>query len=220
MIILHKKIFLLILIILLCGCVNINKSNYDELISNVVSSNTNIYNTYRDGYKFYLPKDLYVVKSSGYNEVIKNENEVYYLYIDVISYINKKALNHKIDNDNYYDSTFTKGDKQGFLIIKKKNNKYLVEIIYNYAKIEVIVKENNLNEAVTKGLIILTSMKYNDGVLKNKNTSNVLNYNEKNIDIFIKKSGKENSSNFLEYVEEYDKAEEDENAVPDLDLIK
>ena len=217
---LHKRIILLIAIVLLCGCVNINKSNYDELIENVVSSNTMIYNTYRDGYKFYLPKDLYVTKSNGYNEVIRNDNEIYYLYIDVISYINKKELTHKVNSSNYYDTSFSKGEKQGFLIIKEKNNKYLVEIIYNYAKIEVIVKEKHLNEAITKGLIILTSMKYNDGVLKNKDVSNVLNYNEKNVDIFTKKSGKENSSNFLEYVEEYDKAEDNEKAVPDLDLIK
>lgn len=217
---LHKRIILLITIILLCGCVNINNSNYDEIIENVVNSNIKVYNTYRDGYKFYLPKDLYVEKSNGYNEVIKNDNSIYYLYIDVISYISHKSITHKYNSSNYYDTSFSKGDNQGFLVIKQKKNKYLVEIIYNYAKIEVIVKEDGLNEAITKGLIILTSMKYNDGVLKNKDTSNVLNYNEKNIDIFTKKSGKENRSNFLEYVEEYDKAEDDEEAVPDLDLIK
>ena len=216
----YKKLIILVMLLCLTGCVNINKSNYEELINEVSNSKVKIYNTYRDGYKFYLPKGLYVIKSSGYNEVIKNDIYTFYLYTDIVSYVNSKPLTKKENASNYYETKFMKNDKEGFLTIKRKNNKYLVEIVYNYAKIEVIVKKKNLNEAITNGLIILSSMKYNNGVLYNKSKSNVLNYNEKNVDIFTKKNGNENTSNFLKYVEEYDNIDNEDDKVPDLDLIK
>ena len=45
---------------LLTGCVNIQKSDYNEIISAAVTSDKKIYNTYRNGYKFYLPNGMYV----------------------------------------------------------------------------------------------------------------------------------------------------------------
>jgi len=84
----------------------------------------------------------------------------------------------------------------------------------------VMVRKNDLNETVANSLIILSSIKYNNGILKSKSDVNVFNYNEKNVNIFAKKKGgTENTSNFLKYVEEYDNTEEDSKA-PDLDLIK
>ena len=196
----HKKLILLIAIILLSGCVKINETSYEGLINEVINSKVKAYNTYRDGYKYYLPKNYYVSNKKGYNEVIQNNNNVYYLYTDVVGYMNEKKEAVKFSKNTYYQTYF--GDKNdGLLKITTKNNKYLVEIIYNYAKIEVIVKKDNLNEAITNGLVILSSIKYNKGILKNKSVTNVLNYNEKNVNIFSKKSGTETTSSFLKYVE-------------------
>ena len=217
----YKKLILLVIAVLtLSGCVKLNEKSYDEIISEVISTKVKSYNTYREGYKFYLPKNMYVSKKSGYNEVIQNNNYVYYLYTDIISYVNDKNNNVNKRKNVFYEKNFGIGNKEGFLRILTKKDKYLVEIIYNYAKIEVMVRKNDLNETVANSLIILSSIKYNNGILKSKSDVNVFNYNEKNVNIFAKKKGgTENTSNFLKYVEEYDNTEEDSKA-PDLDLIK
>ena len=88
--------------------------------------------------------------------------------------------------------------------------------MYDYAKIEVMVDKDDLNEVVANSIVILSSLHYNDNILKNLERDNILRYNDENIDIFNSKSGKE-KSDFLEYVEEYDPTEEE---IPDYDLIK
>ena len=88
--------------------------------------------------------------------------------------------------------------------------------MYDYAKIEVMVDEDDLNEVVANSMVILSSLHYNDNVLDKLSKDNILRYNDENIDIFNSKSGKE-KSDFLEYVEEYDPTEEE---IPDYDLIK
>jgi len=210
-----KRFLLIIAMLLLTGCINIKNSNYDEIINETISSNVSIYNTYRNGYKFYLPKGLYVDNSVEYNEIIRNGRENYYLYIDLISYLNKKENTYEENTTSIYSNRFVSGERSGYIEINQKNDKYLVEIMYNYAKIEVMVEEENLKDSVSNAIIILSSINYNDKMLKNLNHENVLNYNEETIDIF-KTNGRDNS-NFLKYVEEYDTSSE--TAVPDYDLI-
>jgi hypothetical protein len=210
-----KVLILLLTVLLLCGCVNINKSSIDTIINEAVTSNKKIYNTYRTGYKFYLPEGLYITSSSGYNESITDGNNTYYLYIDIVSYLNNVTSTYDANSNSYYSKPINSGDKSGYIEINLKNDKYLVEIMYNYAKIEVMIDEDEINDAVTNAIIVLSSMHYNDNILNNLSNENVLNYNEETVDIF-KTNGSE-SSNFLEYVEEYDSDEED--AVPDYDLI-
>lgn len=211
-----KRFIMLILLVLLCaGCININNSNYDAIINAAVSSNSKIYNNYRNGYKFYLPSGLYVSSSDEKNEVIKSEDATFYLYIDIISYLNQSKNTYEANTTSIYSSLINYQNKSGYIEINKKNDKYLVEIMYNYAKIEVMVDEEGLKNAVAEAIIVLSSIYYNDGILKNLTASNVLNYNEETIDIF-ETSGSDNS-NFVEYVEEFDNAPE--NVIPDYDMI-
>ena len=211
-----KIISITLLILLVSGCVNIRKSSYENIIENTIKSNTNIYNTYRKGYKFYLPHGLSIEDSKEYNEIIRSNKYKYYLYIDVVSYLNKKANNYKENGKSAYSLYINNGSKSGYLEINDKNDKYLVEIMYDYAKIEVMVDEDDLNEVVANSMVILSSLHYNDNVLDKLSKDNILRYNDENIDIFNPKSGKE-KSDFLEYVEEYDPTEEE---IPDYDLIK
>jgi len=88
--------------------------------------------------------------------------------------------------------------------------------MYNYAKIEVMVEENSLKKAVADMVIILSSIEYNDEMLRRLESENLLNYSEVSIDIFKKTSNNDNS-NFLKYVEEFDN--KDDNSIPDYDLI-
>lgn len=212
-----KRLFVIIALTLtLTGCVNIKNSDYQTIINESINSNEHIYNTYRKGYKFYLPHGLYITNTKGYNEVIKSSNNTYYLYIDLISYLHKVNNNYKVNSSSFYSLNIASQNKSGYLEINKKNNKYLVEIMYNYAKIEVMVeKEEDIKEVVANSIVILSSIYYNDNVLKNLEDDGTLNGKEVNVDIF--KTGSRDKSNFLEYVEEYDEAAEE---VPDLDKIK
>ena len=213
-----KICILLIMILAITGCVNIKKAKYEVIINETINSRVKIYNTYRNGYKLYLPHGLYVDDSNEYNEIIRSNKYKYYLYIDVTSYLNKKNNSYSINNNANYSILINSGDKNGYLEINEKKGKYLVEIMYNYAKIEVMVDEEDLNEAITNAMIVLTSVQYNDSVLKNLAIETTLNYKDENVDIFKSKSnGGSEKSNFLEYVEEYDPTEDE---LPDYDLIK
>ena len=212
-----KRFFLLLSILLLTGCVSIYKSDYDTIIDDVVSSKSTIYNTYRKGYKFYLPKGMQIQDSTEYNEIITSGGNTYYLYIDVISYLEKREDIYKKRVDNVvYDRSISSDKKSGYLEIINRDDKYLVEIIYNYAKIEVIVREEDLKGAVANAMVVLSSIYYNDNVLSNVSRENVLSYNEENIDIF-NTEGKE-ESHFLTYDPSI--YEDEDTEIPDYDLIK
>lgn len=212
-----KRVLILILMLItLTGCVNIEDENFTNIINESVKSNKSITNTYRKGYKFYLPKGLYVIDNTEYNEIIKSTTNTYYLYVDVVSYLNKTENTYQIDKNVFYSNVINYNDKSGYIEINNVNDKYLVEIVYNYAKIEVMVTSDNLHKSVSDAIVILSSIEYNDNILKSTRNT-VLDYNEKTLDIF-KTNGKE-KSNFLQYVED-DESKDDDYQVPDYDIIK
>ena len=87
--------------------------------------------------------------------------------------------------------------------------------MYNYAKIEVIVEESFLKEAVSYAMVILASVKYNNNVLENIVGENVLTSKEIEFNIF---ETKKSESNFLKVSEE--DIYEDNDTVKDPDLVK
>lgn len=208
-------LIMLIALLMLSGCVNVEDESFTTIINESVNSTKKITNTYRRGYKFYLPKGLYITDNTEYNEVIKSKTNTYYLYVDVIGYLNKNENTYKENKNAFYSKLISANNKDGYIEINTKNDKYLVEIVYNYAKIEVMVTEDMMHKVVSDAIVILSSIEYNDNVLASTRDT-VLDYNEKDIDIF-KTHGKE-KSNFLQYVEydEYD----DTDVVPDYDIIK
>ena len=211
-----KKIIVFVLLaILLSGCTKLD-STYKNVINEAITSKNEVYNTYRKGYKFYLPKGLYVDKKDEYNEVIKSNGVEYFLYIDILNYLNKKENSFVKNNSAIYSEEFSYNNKYGYVEINKRNDKYLVEIMYNYAKIEVMVDEESLGLAVANSIVILSSIYYNDNLLNNLSSDNILNYSEETVDIF-KTNGKD-TSNFLQYKEVYE--DDDEEDIPDYDLIR
>jgi len=211
-----KRILILLLsVFVLSGCTKINKINYDEIIASVVTSNYNITNQTRTGYKYYIPSGMSSIKTEEYNEVISSSNYNYYLYVDVVSYYNRVIKEFDTDSNAYYSYTINYEDKYGYLEInKQENKKYLVEIMYNYAKIEVIVEECDLKSAVTNSIIILSSINYNNDILENIIGDNVLEYGEENYDIF---QAKKKESSYLD-VETIDE-EYIEEEIVDPDLV-
>jgi len=212
-----KKVLILVMILfLVSGCTNINDSTYEEIIEETTKSKLDIYNIYRKGYKFYLPAGLYIHTSKNNNEIITDGNNTFYLYIDLISYLNKN--DYDFDQENaVYTKRLNNDDSQGYVTIKTyEKGKYLIEIIYNYAKIEVIVEKSLAKEALSKAMIILSSIEYNETFLKSISKESLLDYIEEEIDIFDKENG--DTSNFVQYDKEYDS--ETDNVIPDYDLIK
>lgn len=208
-----KKYILVITLLLLCGCTNINNANVQDITKEVLGSKINSYNEYRTGYKYYLPQGLNVNSSKKYNEILNDDKYKYYLYVDLVSYLKKTELSYKVNENAYLSMTL---DDKGYLEINEKNDKYLIEIMYNYAKIEVIVEKEDINKCVTNALIVLSTITYTDDIVKNLLSIDEVTSSEEKFSVFDEDAS---DSNFLEVYKEYGNYEGDDK-VPDLDVIK
>ncbi len=210
-----KVLCMLATVLLLCGCSKINDKNYDELINSVVASNYKMENTYRTGYKYYTPTNMDILNTLDYNETLADDNYKYYFYVDVVSYYNRVIEGYNEDTKAIYSKKINYEDKYGYIEINKwKNGKYLLEIMYNYAKIEVIVDEENIKSAITNAMVVLSSVKYNNNILESIVGENVLTAKEIEFNIF---ETKKNESNFLKVSEE--DVYEDKDVPNDPDLV-
>ena len=209
-----KKIILIIIILVFtAGCTNINKLSYDDIVNNITTMSTKD-NIYRTGYSYYLPRGMKVADSTLYNEVIEDANSKYYLYVDVVSFYKKITKEYEINNNAIYSSKINYNDKFGYVEVNLlKNDKYLVEIMYNYAKIEVIVDKRYCNEAMLSIINILKSVEYNDSIIANLMGDDILNFNEEEFNIFNTKGSE---SNYLTVDNDY---KEEEEKIFDPDLI-
>ena len=212
-----KRIVLLLsLILVTSACTNLNNLDYKDNINEVIKSNSNnkLYNHVGNGYKYYLPKYMSVKNMINFNEKINSNDYTYYLYLDVVSFNSKKQdkINKKCDI-NY---EFKQNNSEGFLCVNNINNEYLVEIVYNYAKIEVKVAKNDLNEAINNGIIILSTIKYDSDLISKMIGVSKLDGSEETLNIFKNTKSKDD---FLDVVEEYDNYDDSQNKVPDYDVI-
>ena len=209
-----KKILLILVLFFLCGCTKIKESDYNDILVSAVTSKYNIINKNRTGYKYYLPNEMASLETNDYNEILASSKYKYYLYVDVVSYYNRIINEYNVNSDAYYSAPINYEDKYGYLEInKQKNGKYLVEIMYNYAKIEIIVDEKDLKEVVTNSIIILSSINYNSNILESVIGDNALEFNEENYNIFETK--KENKD-FLDVETENEEVQEE---LEDPDLV-
>lgn len=212
-----KKIFILSIFacLFLCGCTTLKDMSIEEVVDNGTHRTVEVYNKYRQGYKYNLPKGLSIVDNSEYNEVIVSNKYKYFLYIDAVSYHNKIIEKYEENDKSHISMAIDYEDKFGYLEINNvKDDEYLVEIMYNYAKIEVIVREIDAKVVVSNALSILASIDFNNDVLKNLLDEEVSQFSEFEIDIFDTVTSAD--SQYLGTVEE---KEEDEEEVHDSDYI-
>ena len=210
-----KKIFIIILLTLtLTGCTNINNLSYTEIANNFsyVGSKPN---EYRTGYKYYIPRGMQVEDASLFNEILSDGQYLYYLYVDAVSYQKKVEFNYEKNSNSEFSASIKNDDKYGYIEVNLyENDKYLVEIMYNYAKIEVIVDEADINEVMLSAISILKSIVYNNSVIANLLEDNVLNFAEEEFDMFNNSS---EDDNFIDIgSEDYQPIEEE---IPDADLL-
>ncbi len=209
-----KKVLIIMCLFFITGCTKINDLSYDDIINNIATRKAKA-NIYRTGYSYYLPRGMQVSDSSLYNESITDARYKYYLYVDIVSYYKKVTKEYEINNNAKISKKIEFDNKFGYVEVNLlKNDKYLVEIMYNYAKIEVIVDENSLNETMLSIINILKSVEYNDSIIANLMGEDVLNFSEIEFNIFNTKGSE---SDYLT-VDSSTSSEEDDK-IPDPDLI-
>ena len=202
-----KRILILIICVLtLTGCTNLNNKDIDELIDIILLDKSNLKNKVFDGYSYYIPKGLKLTNKDEYNMSLLDEyNNTYYFYIDIISYYNQEKLDYKINDKAYFSKKIEYQNKEGYLEINKIQNtdKYFIEYMYNYGKMEAYVDKNNLNSAIINMSSILKSIEFNRTVLESLIGNNVLNYKEDVYDVMKPKGSTATKNTYLEYEEKY-----------------
>ena len=204
-----KKIILCILIMLIttgCSIKKLAMDNLDTIVDTVLSKNVKLYNRISKGYKYYLPRGVKIHNYNEYNEELYSNGNKYYLYVDIVSYHYKIALENKKYNNSYYYKQLNCNNKKGYIDIVQSNDKYHITYEYNYAKIEAIVSYTDLNDTIKNMSYILTSLKYNDLIIDSFIGENVLDYKTQKYTI---KKPKENDQTFLDYVNTYDTYKEE-----------
>jgi len=196
-----KKIVLIILILLVCGCsvVRIDTTNIDNIVSVVLSKDNKLFNQIGKGYKYYIPRGVSYIDTSTHNDVLYSNSNYYYLYIDIVSYYHNTESNYEENDNAFYSKLININDKQGYLEINEQSNgKYFIEFMYNYAKIEVLADYEDINDIVLDASYILSTIKFNNNVIKTMLDDEFLNAAEK-YDIF---TSKKETDDFLKLEEE------------------
>ena len=165
--------------------VRIDTNSIDNIINVVLSKNNDLYNHIGKGYKYYVPRGVSYIDTTDLNEKLYSDGNYYYLYVDAISYYYQKEFTYTEKEDVYYSRIIEKNGKRGYLEIQQKeNDKYFVQFMYNYAKIEAMVDKNNINEVVLNASYILSTIKFNDNVIALNLTDDYFTNQEEVYDIF------------------------------------
>lgn len=197
-----KKILtIFILLFLTTGCtiVRIDTKSIDNITNVVLSKDNKLYNRIGKGYKYYRPRGVSYIDTNELNDLLYSSGNYYYLYIDAVSYYHKSKIKYNENKDAYYFKKF-EGDKLGYLQITKKGKKYLIEFVYNYAKIEALVKKQDINKVVLDASYILSTVKFNDNIIALMLNDEYFTNKEEQYTKF--KSKKEDNNNFLKYNED------------------
>ncbi len=200
----YKKIIIVLCLFLFTGCTRtyyMNSLSYEEILNYATIEENDLHNTNNKGFKYYLPTGFSVTKDDGFNQTLTSHNNIYYLNIDIVSYYYKKGTEETKEIDDYYFYKFNKNGKDGYLRITKNNDKFFVELCYNYAIIEVEVEESEIKYAVSRGITILNSVKYNDTVIEKKLNDKDIESKETAYKIPEPKE-KNETKNVLEYINE------------------
>lgn len=197
-----KKLTILIMLFLITGCtaVRIDTSNVDNIMNVVLSKNNTLYNRIGKGYKYYIPRGVSYIDTNELNDTLYSNGNYYYLYIDAVSYFYKSSLDYKENDKLFYSKKISNG-KEGYLEIKQVDGKYLVQFVYNYAKIESLVSKDDIEEVVLNSSYILSTVKFNDNIIELMLNDDYFTNKEEQYDIFKQKEETDNTK-FLQYKEE------------------
>lgn len=214
-----KRILVILFILLVlqgCSITRTDDYNTEQMIDKILSMDIKKYNTVGKGYKYYRPKGMKLSSSLNYNDILSKDNNVYYLYVDAVSYYYKSDIDIKKNKNPYFSKEIFNKDKKGYIEIVRKDNKLYVQMIYNYAKIETYINEKELKDVICDMSYVLASMDFNESLLKRMYESGDLNSKEEVYKLFDNKT---KEGNFLEYIKEYDKYEQEDEEVKEEEII-
>ena len=195
-----KKIMIILLLIICTGCtiVRIDTESIDNITSVVLSKENILYNRVGKGYKYYLPRGASYIDNNEFNEKLYSGGNYYYLFVDAVSYYYKKDIVCNFDENVYYKKEIG-SDRKGCLQVTKQNDEYLVRFFYNYARIEALMSKDDLNQAVLDASYILSTVKFNDTIIKTLIDENYFTNREK---IYTNFSSNSEIDNFYRTSEE------------------
>ena len=196
---------MLLSVILFTGCtvVRIDTTNIDTIVEVVSSKDNHLYNRVGKGYKYYVPRGVTYIDTTELNDKLYSNGNYYYLYIDAVSYYHKVDISYEEDDALYYSKEIDIQGKQGYLEIQEQENgMYVIEFVYNYAKIEAMVSEEDINEVVLNASYILSTVQFNNDVIKLMLNETYFTNKEETYDIFEDKEDRTSSSNLVEYEDE------------------
>lgn len=196
---------MLLSVILFTGCtvVRIDTNNIDTIVEVVLSKDNHLYNRVGKGYKYYVPRGVTYIDTTELNDKLYSNGNYYYLYIDAVSYYHKVDVSYEEEDSLYYSKEIDIQGKQGYLEIQEQENgMYVIEFVYNYAKIEAMVSEEDINEVVLNASYILSTVQFNNDVIKLMLNETYFTNKEETYDIFEDKEDRISSSNLVEYEDE------------------
>ena len=208
-----KRLIVLLSIILLftAGC-SIQKLDHQDIGKNIrilLSDKTKMYNVSNEGYDYYLPKGMKFVNKKESNAILKDSNNnLYYMYVDVISYYHKVENDYQVHSDSHYSKVLNYNNKTGYIQIDEVDSKFFVQFVYHYAKLEAYVDKEDLTTVVNNMCCVLRSVKFHRSIIGSLVGENALDYQEEEYSLFKADSSKES---FLDVVEreETDKYKKD-----------
>ncbi len=200
-----KKIIVLLSVVLLATGCSISRLDNTDISKNVeilLSDQSEVYNVNFDGYKYYVPRGIKFLNKEEYNAILQDRfHNKYYLYVDVIGYYHEQENTYTRNKDAYYSEKLNYQKKTGYLEINEVDNKYFIEFVFNYAKLEAYVSLDYLTQVINNMCYILRTVEFNDKVLESLVGDNVLNYKEENFNLFDTTSSEED---FLDVVDKYE----------------
>ncbi len=200
----YKKIILIICLFFLTGCsmYYINNKSIEDIINLTIESNNDLYNTNNKGYRYYLPMGFNIFSDEDYNQILTSNSNKYYMYVDIVSYYFKNNIESERELNDYMYYSFDNEDKSGYIKVTKDNDYFFVELYYNYAIIEVEVKEDDLRYAISRSISILSSIKYNDIIIEKIIGDNDIESSETKYEIPSPKD--KSDDNILKYIDNYE----------------
>ena len=156
-------------------------------------------------YVIKVDSDIFVfdagLKYAGDNYAILSSKDFnYYVYFDLVSFYNKNQFDYEVKNNKVFSHIIENKEEFGYVeITLREKNQYLIEIMYNYAKIEVMVDEVHVKDALLKSINVLKSVTYDKDVISKMLIEDKITKKEEVYNFFEKVKS---NSDLLNYIEE------------------
>lgn len=192
-----KKIVVLLICLLLCGCASNNANLDDAFIQENKDLNLRPNNslTY---YKYYLPSDVYEQDYEENAVLLKYEESTISMNLNVASIINSEFYNdYYLKDDGFFDDYHLFYEHTGtyldidnnhveyFYRVYEYENEYIVHMMSEKINFYAYTIKKNLFDLSEKMLIIAKSISVNDiDVISNYSSKSIIDYQKKQINLF------------------------------------